>query len=44
MPQLAVDKIPPAPKLDTLTDEKVFGWKKVYKREGSVVGKKQDWR
>jgi hypothetical protein len=48
MAQSAVDKIPPGPKLDALTAEKVFGWKNVHKREGSLVGKKQDkaghWR
>ncbi len=48
MPQSAVDKIPPGPKLDALTAEKVFGWKNVHKHEGSLVGKKQDkagrWR
>jgi hypothetical protein len=42
------DKIPPGPKLDALTAEKVFGWKNVHKHEGSLVGKKQDkaghWR
>jgi len=27
MAQSAVDKIPPGPKLDALTAEKVFGWK-----------------
>jgi hypothetical protein len=48
MAQSAVDKIPPGPKLDALTAEKVFGWKKVHKHEGALVGKKQDkagrWR
>jgi hypothetical protein len=42
------DKIPPGPKLDALTAEKIFGWKNVHKHEGSHVGKKQDkagrWR
>ena len=38
----ALDKIPPGPKLDSITAEKVFGWRKVHKREGSLVGKKQD--
>ena len=42
MAQTAIDKIPPGPQLDALTAEKVFGWKNVYKREGSLVGKKQD--
>jgi hypothetical protein len=27
MAQMAIDKIPPGPKLDALTAEKVFGWK-----------------
>jgi len=36
-----LDKIPPGPKLDALTAEKVFGWKNVHKREGTFVGKKQ---
>jgi hypothetical protein len=27
-----VDKIPPGPKLDALTAEKVFGWKNVHKQ------------
>jgi hypothetical protein len=48
MPQSAVDKIPPGPKLDELMADKVFGWKNVHKHEGSLVGKKQDkagrWR
>ena len=48
MAQSAIDKIPPGPKLDALTAEKVFGWKNVHKYEGSLVGKKQDkaghWR
>jgi hypothetical protein len=42
------DKIPPGPKLDALTAEKVFGWKNVHKHDGALVGKKQDkagrWR
>ena len=37
-----IDKIPLGPKLDALTAEKVFGWRKVHKREGSLVGRKQD--
>ena len=41
MAQSAIDKIPPGPKLDALTAEKVFGWKNVHKREGTFVGKKQ---
>jgi hypothetical protein len=48
MAQSAIDKIPPGPKLDALTAEKVFGWKNVHKHEGSLIGKKQDkagrWR
>jgi hypothetical protein len=48
MAQSAVDKIPPGPKLDALTAEKVFGWQNVHKHEGSLVGRKQDkagrWR
>ena len=42
MAQTAIDKIPPGPQLDALTAEKVFGWKTVYKHEGSLVGKTQD--
>ena len=48
MTNKALDKIPPGPKLDALTAEKVFGWRKVHKHEGSLVGRKQDkaghWR
>jgi len=48
MAQSAIDKIPPGPKLDALTAEKVFGWRNVHTHEGSLVGKKQDkagrWR
>jgi hypothetical protein len=48
MAQSAIDRIPPGTKLDTLTAEKVFGWKDVHKHEGTLVGKKQDkagrWR
>ncbi len=48
MPQSAIDRIPPGPKLDALTAERLFGWKDVHKREGALVGKKQDkaghWR
>jgi hypothetical protein len=48
MAQSAVDKIPPGPKLDALTAEKVFGWKNVHKHDGALVGKRQDkagrWR
>jgi hypothetical protein len=42
MPQSAVDKIPPGPQLDALTAEKVFGWQKVHKHQGALVGRKQD--
>ena len=42
MAQTAIDKIPSGPQLDALTAEKVFGWKNVYKHEGSLVGKNQD--
>jgi hypothetical protein len=31
MAQSAIDKIPPAPQLDAITPEKVFGWKNVHK-------------
>jgi hypothetical protein len=51
MAQSAIDKIPPGPKLDALTAEKVFGWKNVHKhndRGGGLYGKRQDkaghWR
>ena len=48
MAQSAVDKIPSGPKLDALTAEKVFGWKKVHKHQGALLGRKQDkagrWR
>jgi hypothetical protein len=48
MANKAPDKIPPGPKLDALTAEKVFGWKNVHKHEGVLVGKRQDkagrWR
>jgi hypothetical protein len=44
----AIDKIPPGPTLDALTAEKVFGWQKVHKQQGALVGRKQDkagrWR
>jgi hypothetical protein len=40
--------MPPGPKLDALTAEKVFGWQKVHKHQGALVGRKQDkagrWR
>jgi hypothetical protein len=48
MAQSGIDKISPGPKLDALTAEKVFGWRKVHKHQGSLVGRKQDkagrWR
>jgi hypothetical protein len=48
MAQSPIDKIPPGPKLDALTAQKVFGWKNIHKHEGGFVGKKQDragpWR
>jgi hypothetical protein len=48
MARSAINKIPPGPKLDALTADKVFGWKNVHKHEGALVGKKQDragrWR
>jgi hypothetical protein len=48
MAQSAIDKIAPGPKLDALTAEKVFGWRKVHKHQGSLVGRKQNkaghWR
>jgi hypothetical protein len=48
MAQSSVDKIPPGPKLDALTAEKVFGWKNVREYEGGFIGKRQDkaerWR
>jgi hypothetical protein len=44
----ALDTIPPGRQLDTLTAEKVFGWQKVHKHNGALVGRKQDkagrWR
>ena len=42
MANKALDKVPPGPKLDALTAEKVFGWKNVHKHDGALVGKKQD--
>jgi hypothetical protein len=48
MARLTIDRMPPGPKLDVLTAEKVFGWQNVHKHEGSLVGRKQDkagrWR
>jgi len=50
MAQSAIDKIPPGPKLDTLTADKVFGWRNVHQHNdrGGLYGKRQDklghWR
>jgi hypothetical protein len=33
MAQMAIDKIPPGPKLDALTAEKVFGWRNVHQHD-----------
>ena len=50
MAQMAIDKIPPGPKLDALTAEKVFGWRNVHQHNdrGGLYGKRQDklghWR
>src|SRR6516165_12829993 len=50
MAQMAIDKIPPGPKLDALTAEKVFGWKNVHQHDDrdGFYGKRQDkagcWR
>ena len=50
MAQSGVDKIPPGPKLDALTAEKVFGWRNVHQHNdrGGLYGKRQDkaghWR
>jgi hypothetical protein len=38
MANKAPNKIPPGPKLDALTAEKVFGWKNVHKNERGLVG------
>ena len=50
MAQTAIDKIPPGPKLDVLTAEKVFGWRNVHQHSdrGGLYGKRKDklshWR
>ena len=48
MPTNAPDNLPPGAELDTLTAQRVFGWKNVHKHDGALVGKKQDkaghWR
>src|SRR5262245_18146479 len=46
MAQTAVDKIPPGPKLDALTAEKVFGWRNVHQHNdrGGLYGKRPDKR
>jgi hypothetical protein len=43
MAQSAIDKIPPGPKLDALTAEKVFGWKSIHahKDRPGLYGKRQ---
>ena len=47
---MAIDKIIPGPKLDALTAEKVFGWKKIHQHDDrdGFYGKRQDkagyWR
>ena len=41
MTNKAPDKLTPGPQLDALA-EKVFGWKKVHKHQGVLVGKRQD--
>jgi hypothetical protein len=38
MANKAPDKIPPGPKLDALTAEKVFGWKNVHKNDWGACG------
>ena len=50
MAQMAIDKIPPGPKLDALTAEKVFGWRSVHHHDDrdGFYGKRWDklgrWR
>jgi hypothetical protein len=48
MTRSSINKISAGPKLDALTAEKVFGWQKVHKHQGALVGRKQDkaghWR
>src|SRR5262245_61335986 len=50
MAKKALDNIPPGPKLDALTAEKVFGWRNVHQHSdrGGLYGKRQDkvghWR
>jgi hypothetical protein len=48
MARLTIDQIPVGPMLDTLTAEKIFGWKSVHRHGGSLVGRKRDkaghWR
>ena len=51
MAQSTIDAIPPGPKLDALTAEKVFGWKGIHRlkgRPGIFYGQRQDnyglWR
>jgi hypothetical protein len=38
MARSGIDKIPPGPKLDALTAEKVFGWKNVHKHDNARRG------
>jgi hypothetical protein len=42
MAKSAADKIPPGPKPDALTTEKVFSWKNVHKHEGSLRQEAQE--
>jgi hypothetical protein len=39
-----LDKVRPGPKLDALTAEKVFGWKKIHQHDDrdGFYGKRQD--
>ena len=48
MPKKSADKIRSDSNLAIATAEKLFGWKSVHKRDGELIGKKQDklgrWR
>src|SRR5262249_48042169 len=50
MANKTLDNIPPGPKLDALTAEKVFGWRNIHQHNdrGGLYGKRQDkaghWR
>ena len=44
MAQSAIDKMPPGPKLDSITAGKFFGWKNVHKHRGAIIDKKQNKR